>query len=456
MNPQYIFRTELPENLKILFRPVALKTADRQRICEIKFLADGYPAQIANSLAKLLIVSLDVLMQQLSPQSHYDFSLRAIMNILKYASTLKSLQGHDEIFILRMAICDMLKPKLTANDEEIFDNVLSSVFNDGLQGDGSDLNEQIEKAKQERQENLRNEVKQIIELKKLTGSPFLINQVVQLYNNMQLKHGLMLVGGTLSGKTTTLELLKKLNEVQKSKPQAKGKKDKEDEFTDIEIRRIFPKSIELDELYGRIGSDGQYHDGLLPYHLKDISNTRYDDGKSRTVKWLVLDSPVDTLWIESLNTLLDETRMLSLPSGFRINLKRDIKVVFEAEELTSATPATISRVGLIFFDQNKLGWFPMARKWLEAHKASKEWYEFIAKWFDKYVYGILDELETINLGYLCKVSPSQIIVNLIKIYDAFIPELNAINPYLKSEEEKAMEKKEIKLRMIIWPKHKLN
>ena len=224
-----------------------------------------------------------------------------------------------------MAICDMLKPKLVANDEEVFDNVLSSVFNDGLQGDGNDLNEQIEKAKQERQEALRNEVKQIIEMKKLTGSPFLINQVIQLYNNMQLKHGLMLVGGTLSGKTTTLELLKKLNEVQKSKPQ-KGKKDKEEEFTDIEIRRIFPKSIELDELYGRIGHDGQYHDGLLPFHLKDISNSRYYDEKTRVVKWLVLDSPVDTLWIESLNTLLDETRMLSLPSGFRINLKEILKL----------------------------------------------------------------------------------------------------------------------------------
>jgi dynein heavy chain len=133
--------------------------------------------------------------------------------------------------------------------------------------------------------------------------------------------------------------------------------------------------------------------------------------------------------------------MLSLPSGFRINLKRDIKAVFEAEELTSAPPATISRVGLIFFLQDKLGWFPMARKWLDEHKASKEWYELIAKWFDKYVYGILGELETMNLGYLCKISASQIIVNLIKIYAAFIPELNSINPYLKSEEEKAMDKK---------------
>ena len=125
-------------------------------------------------------------------------------------------------------------------------------------------------------------------------------------------------------------------------------------------------------LISKLEEFSQYHDDLLPFHLKDISNTRYDGEKTRVVKWLVLDSSVDTLWIESLNTLLDETRMLSLPSGFRINLKKDVKVVFEAEELTQSTPATISRVGLIIFDQNKLGWFPMARKWLYLHKANKE------------------------------------------------------------------------------------
>ena len=48
---------------------------------------------------------------------------------------MKNLQSHDEIFILRMANCDMLKPKLVVNDEEVFDNILSSVFNDGLQGE---------------------------------------------------------------------------------------------------------------------------------------------------------------------------------------------------------------------------------------------------------------------------------------------------------------------------------
>ena len=428
MNPQYIFRTELPENLKILFRPVALKAADRQRICEIRFLADGCPAQVANNLAKLLIVSIDVLEQQLSHQPHYDFSLRAIMSILKHTSSLKGLPGHDESFILRMAICELLKPKLVGGDEEIFDNALSSVFNDGLQGDVN-INEQTENAANQREETLRAEIRNIIEMKKLTGSPFLVNQTVQLHNNMLLKHGLMLVGASLSGKTTTLKLLQSLNKMKIQK------KDVSSDFGEIEIRTIFPKSIELDELYGRIGSDGQYHDGLLPYHLKDISNTRYDDGSTRIIKWLVLDAPVDTLWIESLNTLLDDTRMLSLPSGFRINLKPDIKIVFEAEHLTQATPATISRVGLIYFEPEKLSWFPVARKWLDEHKSNKDWYEYIAKWFDKYVYGIMEELPTMNLNYGIKMSDIQIIINLIKLFDAFIDDLESINPYNTSNQE---------------------
>ena len=424
MNPQYIFRSELPENLKSLFRPVTLKAADRQRICEIKFLADGYQAQSANTLAKLLIVSIDVLEQQLSHQPHYDFSLRAVMGILKHASLLKNSPGSDETFVLRMAICEMLKPKLVYEDEEIFDNALASVFNDGLQSDGSNINEKTEQVQLAREETLREEIKKIIDMKKLTGSPFLVNQVIQLYNNMIIKHGIMLVGGTCSGKSTTIKLLQALNKVKIEKNGGKPIGN----FSEVEIRTIFPKSIELDELYGRIGSDSTYIDGLLPYHLKDISNTRYDDDKTKIVKWLVLDAPVDTLWIESLNTLLDDTKMLSLPSGFRINLKADVKVVFEAESLTQATPATISRVGLIYFEAEKLSWFVIARKWLDEHKASKDWYEFIAKWFEKYVYGILEELEKMNLNYLININSTMLIMNLIKIFDAFIDELSSISP----------------------------
>ena len=184
-------------------------------------------------------------------------------------------------------------------------------------------------------------------------------------------------------------------------------------------------------MYGKTGNDGQYHDGLLPYHLKDISNTRYDDGTQRIIKWLVLDAPVDTLWIESLNILLDDTRILSLPSGFRINLKKEIKTVFEAESLTQATQATISRVDLVSFESEKFTWYPVARKWLDEHKSYKDWYDNIAKWFDKYIYPMMEELEEMNMKYLVKMNETKLIINLIKIFNAFIDEFEDINPYNK-------------------------
>lgn len=92
-------------------------------------------------------------------------------------------------------------------------------------------------------------------------------------------------------------------------------------------------------------------------------------------KMLVSDGPVDSLWIKSLNTLLDALKMLSLPSGYIINLKSDVKIVFETDNLTQATPATISRVGMIYFEADKLSWFPMARTLLEKKRQSKEWYD---------------------------------------------------------------------------------
>ncbi|MCQ2815651.1 MAG: hypothetical protein MJ252_00145 [archaeon] len=425
MNPQYIFRSELPENLKSLFRPIALKAADREKICEMRFLADGY-GEHAATMAKLLIVSIDVLEQQMSSQPHYDYSLRNILSILKYASTLKSTTAGEDTFILRMAISEMLKPKLIEEDENIFDNALSSVFNDNLPSDGSNVNDKIEQAQASREDSLREDIRKLIEKKGLTGSPFLLNQTIQLYNNMNIKHGIMLVGETFSGKSTTLRLLQSLNQTR----YAAAKGDPNCPFTDVEIRTIYPKSVELDELYGKVmtGKDNTYIEGLLPFHLKDISNARFEEDNTKTtMKWLVLDAPVDTLWVESLNTLLDDTKMLSLPSGFRINLKSDVKVVFEAENLTQATPATISRVGLVYFETDKLSWFPIARKWLDEHKASKEWYEFIAKWFDKYVYGILEELEQIKPNYLIEINHSMIVHNLISIYNAFLPDIGSIS-----------------------------
>jgi len=61
-----------------------------------------------------------------------------------------------------------------------------------------------------------------------------------------------------------------------------------------------------------------------------------------------LDGPVDTLWIENLNTVLDDNKMLCLSNGQRMKLVENIRLFFEVESVAHCNPSTISRCGIIY------------------------------------------------------------------------------------------------------------
>lgn len=80
---------------------------------------------------------------------------------------------------------------------------------------------------------------------------------------------------------------------------------------------------------------------------------------------MILDGPVDTLWIESMNTVLDDNKVLTLLNGDRISLPPSMGLIFEVENLAVASPATVSRAGMVYLDINDLGWRPFIESWVE-------------------------------------------------------------------------------------------
>jgi len=65
-------------------------------------------------------------------------------------------------------------------------------------------------------------------------------------------------------------------------------------------------------------------------------------------KWVILDGPVDPGWVENLNSTLDDSKLLCLTNGERILLLPGMRILFETDSLFNASPATVSRCGVVY------------------------------------------------------------------------------------------------------------
>ncbi len=165
----------------------------------------------------------------------------------------------------------------------------------------------------------------------------------------------MIVGPTGAGKTTCYQVLAHAMTALRTVKQSPNQ-----DYQEVRSKVLNPKSITMGELYGEENADTkEWTDGLASKIIRKFAK---DDSTRRN--WCIFDGPVDALWIENMNTVLDDNMTLCLANGERIKLKPQMRMLFEVQDLAVASPATVSRCGMVYMTPSDLGWRPYVLSWL--------------------------------------------------------------------------------------------
>ncbi|KDN53572.1 putative cytoplasmic dynein heavy chain 1 [Tilletiaria anomala UBC 951] len=334
-NPTYAGRSQLPDNLKKLFRNMAMTHPDRELIAQVMLFSQGF--RTAEVLASKIVPFFNLCSEQLSPQPHYDFGLRALKSVLVSAGQLKREKllagasdadpaqlGQSEQELLIQSVSETIVPKLVADDVPLLTSLLQDVF-PSVQYKPAAL------------EKLKEHIAAVCAEQNLVNDGLWLDKVIQLYQIQKISHGLMLVGPSGTGKSLAWRVL--LSALEKL------------EGVEGVSYVIDPKAVSKEALYGTLDqTTREWTDGLFTHVLrKIIDNVR---GESAKRHWIIFDGDVDPEWVENLNSVLDDNKLLTLPNGERLNLPPNVRIIFEVEHLKYATLATVSRCGMIWFSDD--------------------------------------------------------------------------------------------------------
>ena len=378
----------IPDNLCVLFRPIAMANPDFAMIAELSLQSFGFVE--ANVLAKKLASMVELCDGLLSSQPHYEFGLRSIISILSSAGALKfTHQAEDEHYLISKALQTVKYCELLPQDQKMFRDILTHVFHqcppDPLPDD-----------------ELKKAIIEQCSANDLEGTAHFLSKVQQLFDMMDLSDGVMLLGDPFGGKSQAWKILSSSLKATLFKP-------------DLAPSCIVlnPKALKNDQLYGFFEND-EWRDGILAKNFRTFASMPEEQRK-----WLIFDGPVDSEWIENMNTVLDENKKLCLMSGEIIPLPNKTNLIFEAQDVESASPATISRCGVLYLDPDGLNWNVIVKTWMGKFPKfiPDSIRDHMSSMFEHFCVPLLNLVQKYST---LKVSNHHLIMSLLNLFDCHL------------------------------------
>ncbi|XP_011502016.1 PREDICTED: cytoplasmic dynein 2 heavy chain 1 [Ceratosolen solmsi marchali] len=318
MNPagdDYGGRRKLPDSLARLFRSIGMANPNKINIVTTLLECAGF----MNSwkLANQLVETFDTAEKLLSKQAHYDWGLRALRSVLNAIPSAVGLDEVTENSRLLAGIHIATRPKLVGKDVPNFLSLLNDIF------PAIDL---PSKAIIKGNEDLQSILNDTCQSQNLNES--LISRCIQLNDQLKNRSGVAIVGPPGCGKSliirTLADSLSKIGET-------------------VRQFQIYPGAISKSKLLGTVDPrTREFKEGLLS---NVISNS---DGKPL---WIIFNGDVEPEWAEALNSALDDNRILTLSNGVAIKLGNETRFLFESHKLSNASPATVSRLGVVYLGE---------------------------------------------------------------------------------------------------------
>lgn len=335
MNPGYAGRNELPENMKRLFRSFSMEKPDLELIIDV--ILTSHKLVHTKVLSKKIVQFFKGLSEAVSDQRHYDFGLRAIKSILRMCGSKRFTKDssdthsvHDdpgllnELEILKASLEESVLPKLVPQDVTVFYNLMSKIF-EGVKVRGFES------------ENLHRSIVTSATEVGLDFSDEVLRKCSQIVQILKTHHGIILVGESGSGKSTMLRQV--IHALSLS------------EGVTHKTLVLDCKVLSKEQIFGSLDAiTREWTDGILTSHLRAINQNLRGEKSQRL--WVVFDGDIDPQWAENLNSVLDDNKILTLPNGERLELPDNVRIIFEVDNLTHATLATITRCGMIWFDRS--------------------------------------------------------------------------------------------------------